>query len=56
MRFVFILALIINVALLAFDQGFFGVSPSERGREVRPFAQRNQQAIDLGRPLPTQRL
>lgn len=50
MRLLFILILVANVALLAFGQGFFGTPPSEQGREPRQFAQRNQDAIQLGTP------
>ncbi len=41
----------LNVALLAYGQGFFGTPPSERGREPRQLSERNQHTITLGAPL-----
>lgn len=52
MRFLLSLAIIANVALLAYGQGFFGPPPAEQGREARPLSQRNQQTLTLGTPLP----
>lgn len=52
MRFLLSLAVVANVALLAYGQGFFGPPPAEQGREPRPLSQRNQQALTLGTPLP----
>jgi hypothetical protein len=54
MRFLFLLILVANVVLLAYGQGFFGTPPSELGREPRQLSERNQKAIILGDPLPTQ--
>lgn len=52
MRFLLTLAVIANLALLAYGQGFFGPPPSENGRIPRPLSQRNQQALTLGTPVP----
>ncbi|MGB3276951.1 MAG: hypothetical protein WBA82_12240 [Castellaniella sp.] len=52
MRFLLILAVIANLALLAYGQGFFGPPPSEQGRTPRPLSQRNQQMLTLGAPIP----
>ncbi|SHH44064.1 hypothetical protein [Pollutimonas bauzanensis] len=51
MRFLFLIVLMLNVALLAYGQGFFGTPPSERGREPRQLSERNQHTITLGAPL-----
>lgn len=50
MRVVFFIALLVNIALLAWGQGFFGTPPSEEGREPRFLNERNQQAITIGSP------
>lgn len=50
MRFLFIVVLLANVAVLGFGQGFFGIPPSEQGREPRMLSERNQNAIKLGTP------
>ncbi len=50
MRVAFFIALFINIALLAWGQGFFGTPPSELGREPRFLNERNQQAITIGSP------
>ncbi|NYT82723.1 hypothetical protein H0A70_14635 [Alcaligenaceae bacterium] len=50
MRFLFIVVLLANVAVLGFGQGFFGTPPSERGREPRMLSERNQNAIQLEAP------
>ncbi|CAM5187162.1 putative protein OS=Castellaniella defragrans OX=75697 GN=HNR28_000182 PE=4 SV=1 [Castellaniella defragrans] len=52
MRFLLSLAVVANLALLAYGQGFFGPPPAEQGREPRPLSQRNQQFLTLGTPLP----
>ena len=52
MRFLLTLAIIANLALLAYGQGFFGPPPAEQGRTPRPLSQRNQQALTLGAPIP----
>ena len=52
MRFLLTLAVIANLALLAYGQGFFGPPPAEQGRTPRPLSQRNQQALVLGAPIP----
>ncbi len=52
MRFLLTLAVIANLALLAYGQGFFGPPPAEQGRTPRPLSQRNQQALILGVPIP----
>ena len=52
MRFLLTLAVIANLALLAYGQGFFGPPPAEQGRTPRPLSQRNQQVLILGAPLP----
>ncbi|MFC4298736.1 MAG: hypothetical protein WBF84_15875 [Castellaniella sp.] len=52
MRFLLILAVIANLALLAYGQGFFGPPPAEQGRTPRPLSQRNQQMLTLGAPIP----
>ncbi|MFA7438644.1 hypothetical protein [Castellaniella sp.] len=48
MRFLLTLAIIANLGLLAYGQGFFGVAPVDHGRNPRPLSQRNQQALTLG--------
>ncbi|HRL22284.1 hypothetical protein [Alcaligenes sp. SDU_A2] len=50
MRLLFIVIVLVNIAVLAFGQGFFGTPPSELGREPRQFSQRNQDAVKLGAP------
>ncbi|MBV2181915.1 hypothetical protein [Castellaniella sp. MT123] len=52
MRFLLTLAVVANLALLAYGQGFFGPPPSENGRTPRPLSQRNQQTLTLGTPIP----
>jgi hypothetical protein len=52
MRFLLTLAVIANLALLAYGQGFFGPPPAEQGRTPRPLSQRNQQVLILGAPIP----
>ncbi|WP_322995969.1 hypothetical protein [Castellaniella sp.] len=52
MRFLLTLAVIANLALLAYGQGFFGPPPAEEGRTPRPLSQRSQQALVPGIPLP----
>ncbi len=52
MRFLLTLAVIANLALLAYGQGFFGPPPAEQGRTPRPLSQRNQQMLTLGAPIP----
>ncbi len=52
MRFLLTLAVIANLALLAYGQGFFGPPPAEDGRTPRPLSQRNQQTLSLGVPIP----
>jgi hypothetical protein len=53
MRFLFLLVLVANVALLAYGQGFFGVPPNEQGRQPRTLQENHQAAISLGTPLET---
>lgn len=50
MRFLFLLTLAINIALLGYGQGIFGSPPSEKGRTPRLLLQHNQQAVKLGHP------
>ena len=52
MRFLLTLAVIANLALLAYGQGFFGPPPAGQGRTPRPLSQRNQQVLILGAPIP----
>lgn len=52
MRFLLSLAIIANLALLAWGQGFFGPPPAEQGRDPRPLSQRNQHALIPASPLP----
>ncbi|GAA0779575.1 hypothetical protein ABRZ04_00890 [Castellaniella ginsengisoli] len=52
MRFLLTLAVIANLALLAYGQGFFGPPPAEAGRTPRPLSQHNQQTLSLGAPIP----
>jgi len=52
MRFLLTLAVIANLALLAYGQGFFGPPPAEQGRTPRPLSQRGQQALVVGAPIP----
>ena len=54
MRFLFLIVLVANVAALAFGQGFFGMPPSEQGRDPRQLSERNQSAVTLGAPLSIQ--
>lgn len=54
MRFLLSLAVVANLALLAYGQGFFGPPPAEQGREPRPLSQRNQQTLTLGTPMTPQ--
>lgn len=49
MRFVFVLVVLVNLGLLAWGQGFFGVPPAEQGRELRLLSERNEQAVVIGR-------
>ena len=56
MRFLFLIVFVANVAVLAYGQGFFGIPPSEEGREPRQLSERNQHAITLGDPLPADQL
>ncbi len=50
MRFLFILVLLANVAVLAYGQGFMGPPPSEDGRTPRMLSERNQHVVELGAP------
>ncbi|WP_180984173.1 hypothetical protein [Castellaniella caeni] len=52
MRFLLTLAVVANLALLAYGQGFFGPPPAEQGRTPRPLSQRNQQMLTLAPALP----
>jgi hypothetical protein len=52
MRFLLTLAVVANLALLAYGQGFFGPPPAEQGRTPRPLSQRNQQTLVPSAPLP----
>ena len=52
MRFLLTLAVIANLALLAYGQGFFGLPPAEQGSTPRPLSQRNQQVLILSAPIP----
>ncbi|WP_199748500.1 hypothetical protein [Candidimonas sp. SYP-B2681] len=56
MRFIFLLVVLANVAVLAYGQGFFGTPPSERGRDPRQLSERNQHAITLNAPLSANQL
>ncbi len=53
MRFLLLLILLLNFALFSFGQGFFGIAPSEMGREYRQYQERNQKQIQLGSPSST---
>lgn len=53
MRLIFFLIVLLNLALFAYGQGFFGVAPSELGREYRQFQERNPEKIKLGVPQST---
>lgn len=48
MRFLFLLVLLANVAVLAFGQGFMGPPPSEEGRTPRLLSERNQHIVEFG--------
>jgi len=50
MRFLFLLLLFANIAVLAFGQGFMGTPPSEEGRTPRQLSERNQHVIQFGEP------
>ncbi|MGB3835637.1 hypothetical protein [Castellaniella sp.] len=52
MRFLLTLAVVANVAVLAYGQGFFGSPPADAGRTPRPLSQRNQQVLIVATPLP----
>ncbi|WP_322998741.1 hypothetical protein [Castellaniella sp.] len=52
MRFLLTLAVVANLALLAYGQGFFGPPPAEQGRTPRPLSQRGQQALVPSAPIP----
>jgi len=52
MRTLFLIVVLVNLALLAFGQGWMGIPPSEQGREPRVLSERNQQDIKLGEPQP----
>lgn len=51
MRFIFLLVLLANIAVLGYGQGFFGQPPSERGREFRQLSERHQHSITVGVPI-----
>jgi hypothetical protein len=51
MRLLFVFVLLLNLGLLAWGQGFFGVPPADQGREFRMLLERNEQAVGLGQPL-----
>ncbi len=51
MRFIFMLIVVINVALLAYGQGFFGTPPAEQGRVSQVLMQRNAHLVVPGAPL-----
>lgn len=51
MRFLFVLVLLANVALLAFGQGFMGPPPSEEGRSPRQLSERNQHVLEFGQAV-----
>jgi len=48
MRFLFLLVLLANVAVLAYGQGFMGPPPSEQGRTPRLLSERNQHVVQFG--------
>lgn len=50
MRFLFLLVLLANVAVLAYGQGFMGPPPSESGRTPRLLSERNQHVVQFGEP------
>ncbi len=50
MRFLFLLILLVNVAVLAYGQGFMGTPPSEEGRTPRQLLERNQHIVEFGQP------
>ena len=50
MRFLFLVVLLANVAVLAYGQGFMGTPPSEQGRTPRLLSERNQHVVKLGEP------
>lgn len=52
MRFLLIAAVLANLALFGYGQGFFGPPPVDDGRTPRPLSQRNQHALVLGAPIP----
>ncbi|HWL29898.1 MAG TPA: hypothetical protein VNQ97_13420 [Burkholderiaceae bacterium] len=51
MRFIFLLVLLANIAVLGYGQGFFGPPPSEQGREPRQLSERHQHSITVGVPI-----
>lgn len=51
MHLLLTLAVLANIVLFAFGQGFFGTPPVEQGRDPRPLSQRNQTAVTLGPPI-----
>lgn len=51
MRFLFLAAVLLNLALLAYGQGLFGPAPSVQGREQRVLTERNEQLVVVGEPV-----
>lgn len=51
MRFVFLLILLANVAVLGYGQGFMGTPPSDQGRTPRLLLERNQHIVEFGAPV-----
>lgn len=51
MRFFLALSLIANLALFALGQGYLGYKPVDDGRTSRPFSERMQHSVDLGKPI-----
>lgn len=50
MKTTFFIVLIANLVLLVYGMGFFGVPPSEVGRDPQILNQRNQHAVIIGTP------
>ncbi|NLY25938.1 MAG: hypothetical protein GX049_00065 [Alcaligenaceae bacterium] len=51
MRFFFLVAVLLNLGLLAYGQGVFGPVPSAQGLEQRLLSERNEQLVVVGEPV-----
>ena len=51
MRFFFLVAVLLNLGVLAYGQGVFGPVPSAQGLEQRLLSERNEQLVVVGEPV-----